>query len=298
MYDLIIIGAGPAGLTAGIYALRAGLKTLILEKETIGGQISSSPLVQNYPGFSSISGAELSNNLYEQVESLGGEVEIEEVLKINDGDIKTIVTDETTHQSKAVIIATGAKYRLIGLDKETDLIGKGIHFCTSCDGAFYKDKTVAVIGGANTAVTNAIYMANISSKVYLIYRGDKLKCEKALLKQLETMTNVEVIYNSNVTKILGDEELEAIEINHKDILNIDGMFESIGMSAQNDISKGILSLNDQNYIISSDCETNKKGIFVAGDCRDKKIRQLTTAVSDGAIAATAAIKYIGSLEEK
>lgn len=298
MYDLIIIGAGPAGLTAGIYALRAGLKTLILEKETIGGQISSSPLVQNYPGFSSISGAELSNNLYEQVESLGGEVEIEEVLKINDGDIKTIVTDETTHQSKAVIIATGAKYRLIGLDKETDLIGKGIHFCTSCDGAFYKDKTVAVIGGANTAVTNAIYMANISSKVYLIYRGDKLKCEKALLKQLETMTNVEVIYNSNVTKILGDEELEAIEINHKDILNIDGMFESIGMSAQNDISKGILYLNDQNYIISSDCETNKKGIFVAGDCRDKKIRQLTTAVSDGAIAATAAIKYIGSLEEK
>ena len=295
MYDVIIIGAGPAGITAGIYCKRANLNTIIFEKDTIGGQIASSPLVENFPSIKSISGTELANNLYEQAESLEIPIEIEEVLKIKPGKIKTVVTEYGEYQAHAVILATGSKYRLLGLPNEEDFIGKGISFCTSCDGAFYKDKDVAVIGGANTAVTNALYLSNICNKVYLIYRGDKLKAEKVLIDKLSTKTNLEVFYNTNVIALFGNDELENIKIKDKQAektLNVSGMFLSIGMTAQTDIAKDILTLNEQNYILSTDCNTNEEGIFVAGDCRTKELRQLTTAMSDGAIAATNAIKYI------
>ena len=198
MYDCIIIGGGPAGITAGIYCQRANLKTIVFEKETIGGQIASSPLVENFPGFKSISGVELANNFYEQAESLGLPIEIEEVLEIIPGKINKVVTDMGEYEAKTIILATGAKYRLLGLPNETNLIGKGISFCTSCDGAFYKGKDVAVIGGANSAVTNALYMSNLCNKVYLIYRGAKLKCEEVLKDKLEAKDNVEIIYNANV----------------------------------------------------------------------------------------------------
>lgn len=295
MYDVIIIGGGPAGLTAGIYCLRANLKTLILEKETFGGQIASSPLVENYPGFKSISGAELASNLYEQVDELGADIELEEVLEIKPGKIKKVITDSNEYETKTVIIATGAKYRLLGLLDEEKYLGNGISFCTSCDGAFYKDKVVAVIGGGNTAVTNAIYMSDVASKVYLIYRGSKLKCEVKLMEKLTKKDNIEVLYNTNVIKLSGEKELKEIVIKNsveESKLKIDGMFISIGMDAQTEIIKHVLDLDENKYILADNCLTKEEGIFVAGDCRHKKIRQLATAVNDGAIAASCVIEYL------
>ena len=292
MYDVIIIGAGPAGITAGIYSKRANLKTLILEKESIGGQIASSPLVENFPGFKSISGAELANNFYEQADNLDIPIEIEEVTKIIPGKIKKVITDCGEYETKAIIIATGSKYRLLGLPNEVELIGKGIAFCTSCDGAFFKDKVVAVIGGGNTAVTNALYMSNVASKVYLIVREDKLMSEKVLADKVEKKDNVEIFYNTEVKEIIGSEELEGLLLSNKNKIDVQGMFISIGMKPQTEILKDVVKLNDYNYVDSSDCNTSTDGIFVAGDCRDKKVRQLTTAVSDGAVAATSVIKYL------
>ncbi len=292
MYDCIIIGGGPAGITAGIYCQRANLKTIVFEKETIGGQIASSPLVENFPGFKSISGVELANNFYEQAESLGLPIEIEEVLEIIPGKINKVVTDMGEYEAKTIILATGAKYRLLGLPNETNLIGKGISFCTSCDGAFYKGKDVAVIGGANSAVTNALYMSNLCNKVYLIYRGAKLKCEEVLKDKLEAKDNVEIIYNANVKEIIGEEELEKIILDNNRELTINGMFISIGMDAETKLVKEMLPLSEKSYVLSDDCTTTNNNIFVAGDCREKKVRQLTTAVSDGAVAATNVIKYI------
>ena len=295
MLDVIIIGAGPAGLTAGLYLARAGLKVKIFEKETIGGQISSSPLVENYPGYVQISGSELSDNLYEQVTSLGVDIELEEVTKIEDGKTKKVITDYNTYECKAIIIATGAKYRLLGIENESDYIGKGIHFCVSCDGSFYKDKTVAVIGGANTAITNALYLANICQKVYIIYYKDKLKGEEVLIDKLNKTDNIEILYNSNVVKFHGDDQLEAVDIKNDKktyTLYLDGIFESIGMDAQTELVKELLQLNKDKYVDSIDGITNIPGIFVAGDCRNKKIRQLTTAISDGTIAANLVIDYL------
>lgn len=297
MYDVIIIGCGPAGLTASIYALRAEKKVLILEKENIGGQITSSLKVENYPGFKQISGSDLINNLYEQAISLGCEINIEEVTKIIDGDIKTVVTDEGEYKTKSIIIATGCKNRRLGLDREEEFIGNGISFCVACDGAFYKDKTVAVIGGGNSAVINALTLADICKKVYLIQNMNKLTAEKALLNRLNDVNNVEIYYGYTVSRLIGNDELTHIEITGTDTkkLKIDGMFVSIGQIPQNEIFKDLLELNLKNYIKSTECVTDVKGIFVAGDCRDKKIRQLTTAAGDGTIAALEAVNYLNNL---
>ena len=295
MYDVMIIGGGPAGITAGIYCARANLKTIVFEKESIGGQIASSPLIQNFPGFISINGAEFANNLYEQATNLGVYIEIEEVLSIKPGKIKTVVTDCGEYQTKTVIIATGAKHRLLHLPNEENLIGNGISFCTACDGAFYKGKDVAIIGGANTAVTNALYMSNLCEKVYLIYHGSKLRCEKALLDGLKEKDNIEVLYNSNVIRYIGEDELEGVVVQQGEEekeVKVQGIFISIGLDAQTSVVENLLPLSEQKYILSEDCNTLESGIFVAGDCRTKAIRQLTTAVSDGAIAASNAIKYV------
>ena len=292
MYDVIIIGGGPAGITAGIYCQRANLKTIIFEKETIGGQIASSPLVENFPGCKSISGAQLATNFYEQAEELGIPIEIEEVLEIIPGKTNIVKTDFGEYESKVVILATGSKYRLLGLPKEVDYIGKGIAFCTSCDGAFYKGKTIAVLGGGNTAVTNALYMANLCKKVYLIDICDHLICEKTLEEKLRKLPNVEIIQQTGVKELIGDDELTGIKLTNDKVLDIEGMFISIGMVAQTDLVKDLVKLNPQNYVDSEDCLTNIPGIFVAGDCRSKNIRQLTTAVADGTTAAVNAIKYI------
>ena len=295
MYDVMIIGGGPAGITAGIYCARANLKTIIFERETIGGQIASSPSIQNFPGFISINGAEFANNLYEQAISLGVDIAIEEVLDIKPGKVKKIITDEGEYEAKTVIVATGAKHRLLNLPNEENLIGKGISFCTSCDGAFFKGLDVAIVGGANTAVTNALYMSNLCRKVYLIYHGNKLKCEKALANGLREKDNVEVLYNTNVVEIIGNDELEGIVIekdNEKNTLKVQGMFLSSGMNAETSLVSNLLPLSEKKYVLSEDCTTMQQGIFVAGDCRNKNLRQLTTAVSDGAEAANFAIHYL------
>ena len=292
MYDVIIIGAGPAGITAGIYCQRANLKTIIFEKETIGGQIASSPLVENFPGCKSISGMELANNFYEQAVELGIPIEIEEVLKIEPGETIKVTTDCDEYETKALIVATGAKYRLLGLPNEENLLGKGIAFCTSCDGAFFKGKDIAVIGGGNTAVTNAIYMAALCPKVYLVNRGNTFNCEKTLSDKLKKMSNIEIVEDASVKEIIGEDELEGVVLTNDRKLDIKGMFISIGMTAQTNLVENLLDLNEYKYIESNDCATNKNNIFVAGDCRDKSIRQLTTAVADGTTAAIKAIKYL------
>lgn len=297
MYDIIIVGCGPAGLTAAIYALRANKKILILEKDNIGGQITSSLKVENFPGFKQISGNDLMNNLYEQAIDLGCEINIEEVIKIKDGKIKTVITDENEYETKSLIIATGCKNRLLGIDREEKFIGNGISFCVACDGAFYKDKVVAVIGGGNSAVINALSLSEICKKVYLIQNLDFLTAEDMLKERIKEKNNIEIMYNSKVVKLIGDDELKSIEVSGKEdkTIAIDGMFISIGQIPQNDIFKGIIDLNEQNYIKSIECLTNKEGIFVAGDCREKKIRQLTTAAGDGTIAALEAINYLNNL---
>ena len=296
MYDIIVIGCGPAGMTAAIYALRAGKKVLIIEKENIGGQISSSPLVENYPGYIGISGAELTGNMYDQVINLGGDIELEEVTSIKGGKIKEVICENTSFKAKSVIIATGARYRLLGLPNEVELIGNGIHFCVACDGAFYKDKIACVIGGGNSAIVNAMTLSDICKKVYVIQNLSDLTGEKLLGDKLKKKDNVEIYYNSVVKEIIGEDELKAIVINNVcgDIkIDTDAMFISIGLVPQSKFLDGIVDLNDYKYIYSDNsCTTSMDGVFVAGDVKDKKIRQLTTAVNDGTIAALSAIDYL------
>lgn len=294
-YDVVIIGCGPAGLTSAIYCLRANKKVLILEKESIGGQMSMSPLIENYPGYQNISGSELANNMYEQAVSLGADIEIEEVKEIKINDKKIVVTDSNEYVAKVIIIASGSKYRLLGLPNEEELIGKGIHFCTSCDGAFYKDKVVAVIGGGNSALINALALSDLCKKVYLIQKLDYLTAEEILIDRINQKENVKIITGVNVKEVVGENELEKIVIEKdnelKDIV-IDGMFISIGLIPETDFVKDIVKLNKYGYIISNDSLTDIPGVFVAGDCRDKLVKQITVAVSDGTCAAINAIEYL------
>lgn len=295
MYDSIIIGAGPAGMTAAIYLARANKKVLIIEKETIGGQISSSPLVENYPGYEGISGSVLANNMYNQVDKLGVDIELDEVTDIIPGELHTVKTLDNEFKTRTVIIATGVKYRLLGLENEIELIGNGIHFCVSCDGAFYKGKHVAVVGGGNTGIINALALADMCEKVYLIQDKDKLTGEKILQDKLKQKVNVEVITNSVVSKIIGDDKLEKIIIKNgkkENEIIVDGMFISIGLMPQSDFLKGIIDLDKFNYAVSFDTKTKIDGIFVAGDIRTKPFRQITTAVNDGTTSALYALEYL------
>lgn len=296
IYDIIVVGAGPAGLTAAIYALRANKSVLVLEKDTFGGQITSSPQVENIPGFISITGAEFGDKLVEQAMNLDAEIECAEVLEIKDGETKTVVTDDGEFYAKAVIIATGTKHRLLGLEKEEEFIGNGISFCAVCDGAFYEGKTVAVIGGGNSALQESILLSNLCKKVYVVQNLDYFTGEKKLADELETKENVEIILGATVDKLLGEDELAGITINTADgkkDITIDGMFLAIGLLPQNEQFANLVKLNDYGYVDSAeDCITNAPGIFVAGDCRSKRIRQVATAAADGATAALAACDYI------
>ena len=293
MYDIIIIGAGPAGLTSAIYAKRAGKNVLVLEGTTYGGQIINAQDIRNYPGADHISGFDLATNLYNQVIDLGVEVILEEVTNIaNANEYKEITTNKNIYKSKSIIIATGANSRKLGLENENNLIGKGISYCATCDGAFFKDKDVAVVGGGNTALEDVIYLSNICNKVYLIHRRDEFRGDQVSINKVLQLNNVEVLYNSNVTKINGINYLESIDVNDNNI-KVSGLFIAIGKIPNTSIFKDIVELDENGYILSDElCHTNTDGVFVAGDVRVKTLRQLVTATSDGAVAATEAIKYL------
>ena len=300
MYDVIIIGGGPAGLTAALYACRANKKTLVIEKETFGGQITFSPKVENIPGFISLTGNEFAEKLVEQVLEQGADVESCEAIEIRDGEIKTVVTDDGEFQGKSVIIATGAKHRMLGIDGEERFVGEGISFCAVCDGAFYKNKTVAVVGGGNSALQEAILLSDTAKKVYVVQNLDFFTGEKKLAEQLEKLENVEIILGVTVDSFVGDNELEGIVIKNSAgetrKLELDGLFVAIGLIPQNEAFKNVVKLDGRGYAeVDESCETETKGIFVAGDCRTKKIRQVTTAAADGAIAALAACDYVDGL---
>lgn len=299
MYDIIIIGAGPAGLTAAIYARRAAKKTLVLEAKTYGGQIINTLDIENYPGETHISGFDLANKLYSQAESLGAEMVFEKVEHIADkGEFKEIKTDEKLYRAKAVIVATGSENRKLGLDNEEDLVGRGVSYCATCDGAFYKNKNVAVVGGGNTALEDALYLADVAAKVYLIHRRDEFRGAETTVERLRKKGNVEFVYNSSVTKLNANKKLTDIEVTDNDgktrSLAVDGLFVAVGRVPATRFLDGVVEMNEGGYIkAGEDCVTNVPGIFVAGDSRAKEIRQLVTATSDGAIAAMNAVKFIG-----
>lgn len=297
MYDIIIIGAGPAGMTAAMYAKQARKNILVLEKKTYGGQILKANKVKNYPGFKEISGFEFANNLYTQLTDLNVEIKFEEVLQINsNNDLKEVKTNKSNYISKSIIIASGGTNRKLNLKNEDKLIGKGVSYCTTCDGMFFKDKIVAVYGGGNSAIDGALYLSDICKKVYLIYRGKNLKENIQNIDKLKAKNNIELILNTNIIDLIGQSKLESILIKKEDkenALTINGLFIEIGYIPVSEICKNIIDTDTNGYVISNeDCTTNIEGVFVAGDLRKKQIRQLTTACSDGTIAAINACKYI------
>jgi len=300
MYDIIIVGAGTAGLSAAIYGVRAGKSVLVLEANVYGGQIINTPEIENYPGIKHISGYEFATNLYEQAVELGAEVKMEKVLEIkSEFNEKIVITDNNSYIGKSIILATGAKNRPLGLEKEKELVGRGISYCATCDGVFFRGKEVAVNGGGNTALEDALFLSAYCSKVYVIHRRDTFRGEDKILKSLQGKKNVEFILNSNITELLGDDKLESIKIRNKDsnneiVININGLFIAIGQIPENSIFSSIIELDKGGYIkAQEDCKTNIEGIFVAGDSRTKMVRQLATAASDGAIAGLAACGFIG-----
>ena len=301
MYDVIIIGGGPAGLTAALYAKRANKSVLVIEKGCFGGQITYSPKVENIPGFMEVTGNEFADKLVEQVLAQDAEVDCSEVLEIRDGEVKTVVTTDGEHQAKTIIIATGAKHSMLGLENESELVGEGISFCAVCDGAFYENKTVAVVGGGNSALQEAILLSELASKVYVVQNLDDFTGEKKLVDILKAKNNVEVILGTEVVSFIGETELKGIIVKNSHSgdtreLSLDGLFIAIGLIPQNEIFKEIVALDSYGYVVATeDCNTSTPGIFVAGDCRTKHIRQVTTAASDGATAAMAACDYIDKL---
>ena len=299
MFDIIIIGAGPAGLTAAIYASQARKNILVLEKSVYGGQILKANKVKNYPGFEEISGYEFATKLYNQVKNLNVDINFEEVIEIkNNNKIKEVITNKNKYQTKSIIIATGAQNRKLGLNNEDKLIGKGISYCSTCDGMFFKDKIVAITGGGNTAIDDALYLSNIVKKLYVIYRQKEFKIDSINLNKLKEKNNVEFVLNTNIIDINGNEKLENIilknnETNEEKIIDVDGLFIAIGHIPVSSMCKNIIKTDDKGYIIANeDCMTNIDGIFTAGDIRIKEVRQLTTACSDGTISAINACKYL------
>ncbi len=292
MYDCIIIGGGIAGLTAGIYAARAGLSTVIIEREQCGGQAVMADIVENYPGFEG-HGFELVEKIQQQAENSGAVIEYDEIESVDFNDkIKKVNGFDKTYQGKTVIIATGARHKKAGFIGEESFSGMGVSYCATCDGAFFKGKDVAVIGGANTAVSEALYLSNICRKVYIIYRGSKLRADFALIKRLENRDNIEIIYNNIPVEVKGNRGVEKLITNNQAI-NVSGVFVAVGLIPVTDLFLNILDLDERGYIKAKHgLKTNCDGVFAAGDCRVKKLRQMICAASDGAIAATEAVKAV------
>ncbi len=297
MYDIIIIGAGPAGLTAAIYGRRANKKVLVLEALTYGGQIVNTTVIDNYPALPHVTGFDFATNLYNQATELGAEIKFEKVINIIVDKEKKVITDSNEYTSRAIIIATGADRRKLGLEKEDRFTGSGISYCATCDGNFFKDKEVAVNGEGNTALTDALYLADICSKVYLIHRRDEFRGSESLVNEVKKRNNIELVLNSKVTKLNGDNHLTSIEITNNDgstrELPISCLFVAIGQVPVTENFVKLIDVDDNGYAIAGeDMKTKVPGLYVAGDVRKKSLRQLATAISDGAIAATEAIHDI------
>jgi thioredoxin-disulfide reductase len=297
MYDIAIIGAGPAGMTAAIYARRANKTVLLIEAKTYGGQIINALDIENYPTAEHISGFDFATKMYEQVKKMGAEVVFTTAKKINNlGVVKEIVTDDGTYTAKTVIIATGLENRPLGLGEEK-MIGRGISYCATCDGAFYKGKTVAVVGGGNTALSDVLVLADLAEKVYLIHRRTEFRGEAKLVEQVKNRANVELVLDSEVEKLEGEKRLEAVEVKNKNDevrrILVDGLFVAVGQMPKNENFADVIEVDEAGYILADEsCETNVAGIFVAGDNRKKEVRQLVTATSDGAVAALKAVQYL------
>jgi thioredoxin reductase (NADPH) len=297
MYDLIIIGGGPAGLTAGIYAQRARLKTLLLEKEVIGGQIAVSDVIENYPGFPSISGAELMEKFEQQARGLGLEIKLTDVIAVQKkGEEKIVKTSDGDLIARTVIVATGAKPRRLGIPGEKELTGKGVSYCATCDGPFFKGQKVLVVGGGDTAVKEAVYLSKIANKVYIAHRRDQLRAEKIIQEKAMSTPNIEILWSHILKEIKGKTGVEKVVLqNLKDNtvkeLDVEGVFVFVGINPTTDFVD--VEKDKQGFIkTDQDMRTSVKGIFAAGDCRTTALKQVSTAVGDGAIAAFVAEKYI------
>ena len=297
MYDIIVVGGGPAGLTAALYARRANKSVLIIEKDTFGGQITYSPKVENYPGFAEMSGNEFADKLLDQVLAQGAEIELAKVTGIINGEVKKVVTEDGEFEAKAVIIAVGVKHRMLGVAGEGELVGHGISFCAVCDGAFYKDRDVAVIGGGNSALQEALLLAETSKSVTVVQNLDYLTGEARLQSALLEKKNINVIYGAVVKEFeKTDGKLSGVVVTTKEgdlTVCVDGVFVAIGLIPENGPFEKLADLNGYGYFDTDEsCTTKTDGIFVAGDCRSKRIRQITTATADGAVAALAACDYV------
>ena len=304
MHDIIVVGGGPAGMTAALYALRNGKSVLVIEKESFGGQMTQSPKIENYPGKLQVSGMELADEMMDQILEQGADIEIETVAGISrDGEGWIVATEEGgAYEAKAVVIATGVKHRMLGLPGEDDLVGDGISYCAVCDGDFYTDKVVCVVGGGNSALQDAILLAEKCKEVIMLLRRQVFRGEEKLQEVLLSHTNVSTRMDVVISSVIaGSNGLEAVEIanrttGEKQRVDCDGLFVAIGLVPENGAFAELADLNDWGYFDSDEsCTTKTPGIFVAGDCRNKEIRQITTATADGAVAALAACRYIDML---
>ena len=303
MYDIIIIGGGAAGMTSALYALRNGKKVLVLESESLGGQIATSPRLENYPSIKAISGEQFADNLFEQITSMGADFEIEKAVRVDKHDgIFTVVTEYNTYESKSVIIAAGVKHKHLRTKSDrNDLVGKGVYYCAICDGAFYKGKEVAVIGDANTALQYCLLLSSYCKKVYVYTLFDKFFGDKTLIKAVKSKENIEWRPETSVIDFIGEDYLTAIEYKNKDgeILRheLPAVFVAIGQIPDNKPFENLVDLDKDGYIVADEtCRTRTEGLFVAGDCRTKAVRQVVTAVADGGVAATNACLYLDSIE--
>jgi len=299
--DILIIGGGMAGLTAALYALRAGKSALVIEKETFGGQITSSPRVDNFPGIPAVSGNQLTDALLSQALDLGAEIELEEIVSLRkEDDLFVADTGKKQFTGKAVIIASGAKHRPLGVEREEQLVGHGISYCALCDGAFHKGQDVAVIGGGNSASQAAVFLSDLCKSVSVIQLFDHFTCDQKEIDAMKARENIRLLTSRQVTALEGENQLTGVELTNtetgeKSSLPVEGMFVCIGRMADNEPFRALIDLNAQGFIVAGeDCRTNVDGIFVAGDCRVKTIRQLTTAAADGSVAAVAACSYVDS----
>lgn len=300
IYDTVIIGGGPAGYTAALYAARAGLDTLVIEKFSAGGQMTQTNQIDNYPGFyEGIDGFTLGENMKNGAERFGSQTTRAEVLSVDlISTPKTVTTDSGIFESKTVIIATGAEHKHLGIDHESELIGRGVGYCAACDGMMYRKKTVAVVGGGNSAVSDALLLSRICEKVYVIHRRDTLRASKVYHEPLMNTENVEMIWNSRVDELLYEKKLTGVRVLNTQNgetrnIDLDGLFISIGRSPESKLFEGQIDLDANGYIIADEStKTNIDGVFAAGDVRTKALRQIVTAASDGATAAYFAEEYI------